>query len=280
MRRLLSGWIVACAVLGLSLAGCDDDASSPSSSTTTLSVTIETGSPTAGRAPLEVAFRSSPKGGNGVYAYSWQFGDGTASSEQNPIARYGSGGVFTASLKVVSGDQIAVSNAIGVRVDSDLRLDCFIGETKGLVPHSVSFRGVPSGGTGSYSYRWTFGDGATSSERETVHEYDGAGTFAAKLVVTSGALQASCSDTVEVYDRLMAWCKANPVGDPMARRFLAKASFCYGDCEFVWEFGDGASGDGSSALTHTFATAGTYEATGRVRTGKLKDSCKVTVTVP
>jgi PKD repeat protein len=280
MRRLILGQAVACAALGLVLAGCDDDDSTPaSSSSTPLSVSISA-SVTAGRAPLEVAFKSTTTGGIGNYIYSWQFGDGSASNEQNPIVRYTSGGVYAASLKVVSADQSAQSQSISIRVDSDLRLDCFISETRGLVPHSVSFRGVPSGGTGSYSYLWSFGDGARSTERETVHEYDSAGTHAANLVVTSGGVQASCSDTVEVYDRLMAWCKSNPVADPMGRRFLAKASFCYGDCEFTWEFGDGTSDGGSSALTHIYSAPGTYEAIGRVQTGKLKDSCKVKATVP
>ncbi|MEU6645608.1 ThuA domain-containing protein [Saccharomonospora sp. NPDC046836] len=46
---------------------------------------------------------------------------------------------------------------------------------------TMAFNGAKSGGV---SYRWDFGDGATSTEANPVHVYDSVGTYQAKLTVT------------------------------------------------------------------------------------------------
>lgn len=44
--------------------------------------------PASGEAPLEVHFFSSVTGGTAPYTYSWQFGDGEGSNQQNPVHTY------------------------------------------------------------------------------------------------------------------------------------------------------------------------------------------------
>jgi PKD repeat protein len=41
-------------------------------------------SATAGRAPLDIAFSSNVRGGDGAYRFPWSFGDGRTSSAANP----------------------------------------------------------------------------------------------------------------------------------------------------------------------------------------------------
>jgi PKD repeat protein len=57
--------------------------------------------PTSGQVPLNVAFTGTATGGAPPYAYSWNFGDGSATSTvQNPSHTYNSAGTYTATLTV------------------------------------------------------------------------------------------------------------------------------------------------------------------------------------
>ncbi len=56
-----------------------------------------TSSPMVGRAPLEVQFtdRSS-----GATTWNWNFGDGSTSTEQNPVHVYSASGTYKVTLSV------------------------------------------------------------------------------------------------------------------------------------------------------------------------------------
>jgi hypothetical protein len=67
-----------------------------------------TATPRAGEAPLRVAFQAFPSGGSGTYGYLWRFGDGETSTQVTPGHTYTAAGVFTASVEVTSGTDIAL----------------------------------------------------------------------------------------------------------------------------------------------------------------------------
>jgi PKD repeat protein len=66
----------------------------------------------------------------------------------------------------------------------------------GAVPLTVSFRSLPSGGTGTYDFTWDFGDGATSHQRHPAHTYTRPGVFGASLAVTSGDQVRACERSI------------------------------------------------------------------------------------
>src|SRR2546421_1350421 len=67
---------------------------------TPLSATAS-GTPPTGNAPLNVAFTGSASGGAAPYSFSWNFGDGSATSTlQNPNHTYKSAATYTATLTV------------------------------------------------------------------------------------------------------------------------------------------------------------------------------------
>jgi PKD repeat protein len=72
--------------------------------------------PTSGQVPLNVSFTGSASGGTPPYSYSWNFGDGSATSTaQNPSHTYNNAGTYTATLKVTdsaSPPNTASSNVI------------------------------------------------------------------------------------------------------------------------------------------------------------------------
>ena len=70
---------------------------------------------TSGAAPLPVSFTGSGSTDDvGVVSYAWDFGDGTTSTEANPIYVYNTPGNYTASLIVTDGDNQTDTTSIGI----------------------------------------------------------------------------------------------------------------------------------------------------------------------
>jgi PKD repeat protein len=264
--------------------GCDEGPASPlvpSGDGGELKAEISA-SATSGRAPLDITFTSNVHGGTGAYLYAWSFGDGHVSSAANPRVQFQSGGNFDVTLKVSAGDQTVTAGPINVRLDSDVRVSCSADPEEAQAPVNVSFRAAPSGGTGSFTYRWDFGDGTSSTEASPVHAYGAPGSYREVLTVSSGGSSGVCSRIVTVYgDFRLLSCKATPMGGGSVQ-FHATPSFClFDDCTYQWNFGGPGSGRGQLTARpfFTYNVPGTYVATLTAATAGRGNnaSCQVTV---
>jgi PKD repeat protein len=242
-------------------------------------------SATSGRAPLDITFTSNVHGGEGFYRYAWSFGDGRTSAAANPRVQFQSGGSFDVTLQVSAGDETVTAGPVNVRLDSDVLVTCSADPVEAQAPVAVSFRAAPSGGTGTFTYRWDFGDGASSTEASPVHTYTTAGSYREVLTVTSAGSSAVCSRIVTVYgDFRLLSCKATPMGSRTVQ-FHATPSFClFDDCSYQWSFGGTGSGRGllTARPLFTYDASGTYTATLTAATAGRGNnaSCQVTVTAP
>jgi PKD repeat protein len=242
-------------------------------------------SATSGHAPIDITFTSNVHGGEGIYRYAWSFGDGRTSAAPNPRVQFQSGGSFDVTLQVSAGDDTVTAGPVNVRLDSDVRLTCSADPEEAQAPVAVSFRAAPSGGIGSFTYRWDFGDGASSTEASPVHTYTTPGSYREVLTVSSGGSSAVCSRIVTVYgDFRLLSCKATPMGSRTVQ-FHATPSFCVlDDCTYQWNFGGTGSGRGllTARPLFTYDASGTYTATLTAATAGRGNnaSCQVTVTAP
>jgi PKD repeat protein len=81
---------------------------------------------------------------------------------------------------------------------SPLVIACQATPRSGQAPLRVDFATSASGGTGSYEFLWSFGDGGSSTNPSPAHTFLSAGVFDSTVRVLSGTLIASCSRPITV----------------------------------------------------------------------------------
>jgi PKD repeat protein len=154
----------------------------------------------SGTVPLTVNFSCTPSGGQSPYTFSWVFGDGWTSTQQNPRHVYTTAGTFNAQVTVTSTDnQVQTCSQQITASWPPVQVSCTANLTAGTAPLTVNFTSTPTGGSGSYSYDWNWGDGTThGTTQNPSHTYTTANTFTATVTVSSGGLNGTCSKTITV----------------------------------------------------------------------------------
>jgi len=144
-------------------------------------------SPTFGKAPLTVSF--TDKSTRSPTSWKWTFGDGTFSTEQNPVHTYSKVGQYMVKL--------TVKNAAGS--NTALKSNYII-VTNTLIPPTAAFSASPTSGNAPLtvtftdksknspdSWKWNFGDGSSSTEQNPVHTYSKVGQYIVTLTVKNAA---------------------------------------------------------------------------------------------
>jgi len=119
-----------------------------------------------------------------INSWSWDFGDGGTSTEQNFFYIYISADIFTVSLMVMGpggSDPETKANYIMVTLFASLAefVGIFLIGTVFLI---VDFTDESTGDITGWS--WDFGDGGTSSEQNFEYIYENVGVFTVSLTVT------------------------------------------------------------------------------------------------
>jgi len=139
--------------------------------------------PLTGPVPLTVQFTDTSSGS--PTSWSWTFGDGNISTQQNPVFTYSIPGTYTVSLtvnNVIGSDAIIRPNLISAGLQAPVA--SFISNrTSGLAPLAVQFNDTTSGLPASWS--WTFGDGGISADQNPSYSYTNAGTYTVSLTASN-----------------------------------------------------------------------------------------------
>ena len=232
-------------------------------------VVVEEAPPTAdftldvpqGPAPLTVNFTDTTSGV--VSAWSWDFGDGTTSSQQSPSHVYPEVGTYTVTLTAtgIGGiDTLAQEGLVIVDEPAPLA-DFSVSETVGLPPLAVDFSDLST--LNITSWAWNFGDGNVSTLQNPQHVYDTVGTFEVSLSVTSAGGTATETRagliTVNEPTPVAAFSTSTTAGDmPLAVDFTDDSTLNI--TSWSWNFGDGTTSTVQSP-SHTYTVVGTYTVT-------------------
>jgi PKD repeat protein len=225
-------------------------------------------SATSGDAPLSVTFTdSSAAGSSAITSWSWTFGDGAASTLQNPTHEYSVAGSYTVSLTVTTKDGLDTETKSGYIIVVELPTAAFsASETSGTAPLSVMFTDASTPGNSSITaWCWTFGDGSASSLQNPTHVYTTSGVYTVSLTVTTavGVNMGLIEDYITVADPLTAptagFSAAETSGEvPFTVEFSDLSTSGSSEIvEWLWSFGDGWTSDAQHP-THIYSNAGVY----------------------
>ena len=203
-----------------------------------------------------------------ISSYSWDFGDTSGSTSQNPSHTYGYSGAKTAKLIISSdfGCKDSVSKTLHVHPKPVAAFD----STNACFQLANIFTNQSSISSGSLNaYAWTFGDGSGSSTLSPSHIYGDTGTYSVRLIVTS---DSGCMDSafksVEVYAKPIAGIIAEDICFNQTSHFTDTSSISAGSIVYrEWHFGDG---DTSSTRhpVHNYSAADTFAITLYVRSDR------------
>ncbi len=187
-------------------------------------------------------------------SYSWNFGDGNSSTEENPSHTYEDGGEYTVVLTATSdlcGDvtfsqTFTINGAPQAGFTSDVQ--------EGCAPLTVQFTDVSLANPDTWAWTFEGGTPGSSSEQDPVVTYNNAGTFDVTLIVTNEVGE----DTITLVDYITittvpdAGFSSNINGvDVEFTNTSINADSLY------WDFGDGDNSSEENP-SHTYDTDGDY----------------------
>jgi PKD repeat protein len=236
-----------------------------------------------GGVPLTVKFTDASTGRPASWA--WDFGDGAASTEQNPSHTYTKAGAFTVTLTVknaygsdseTKAGFVTAGAKPGAEFTADQRL--------GTAPLTVKFTDLSTGSPTTWV--WNLGDGSSSTEQNPTHVYKLEGSYDVSLTVTNSygtdtikktaTVEGTCAPGATGYITVGRAPAADFSADklagspPLAVAFTDKSTGTT-PLSYQWTFGDGGTSTAASP-THTYATGGSFTVTQTVTNAFGTDS--------
>lgn len=177
-------------------------------------------------------------------SYSWNFGDNSTSTLQNPQHNYSSSGNYTVTLTVTSANGCTNSSSQTVTVFPKPAAN--FTATEVCHGNSTSFisTSTVNNPDNIVSYAWNFGDNSTiTNGNPTTHNYSQPGLYQTTLIVVTNN---NCADTIT----LPVVVNPNPVVDftanllagctPHCTNFSNLSTISSGNiASYQWSFGDG-----------------------------------------
>ena len=217
---------------------------------------------TSGPVPLYIQYTDTSTGG--PTSWTWDFGDGKNSTDQNPIYSYFSSGLYSVNLMVANtggSDTKVVPDYINATSPVVPPVAGFIGSPRiGFAPLSVQFTDTSTGSPTAWI--WDFGDSGLSREQHPLHMYSGAGLYTVSLNVSNaaGSNLTSSPGYINVSSPVVSPV-AGFIGSP--RIGFAPFSVQFTDLssgnpsDWSWSFGDNET-SASQNPVHTYSTTGLY----------------------
>lgn len=148
---------------------------------------------TSGCEGLTVSFTQTS---TGAIRYDWDFGDGATSTTPNPTHTYTTAGQYTVTLTVTN--QLTCTQTVTkpnfITIVGPPTVNFAVSPASIISIPDYTFRFTNESANGAQTYRWTFGDGDASTQRDPTHTYADTG----KYVVTLRAYnQYGCVDSAQ-----------------------------------------------------------------------------------
>jgi gliding motility-associated-like protein len=197
----------------------------------------------------------------GATGWVWNFGDGTTSTEKDPIHVYQKPGVYKVSLFVTNG---SCSNNAVINVQVIDEKAMFLANERAVCKNSIVLYNASTINSSLISsWLWNFGDGNTSNEPANIsHTYSNAGKYIVSLTITD---IYGCVDTksmeITVHGPTASFI-SDKEGSCLENNITNFSSTSTSDGtnalkSWNWNFGDDNIGNGTS-VSHSYDKAGEY----------------------
>ena len=210
---------------------------------------------------LTVLFTDLSMGLNGSIpdTWTWYFGDGTSSDEQNPYHIYDSIGTYNVCLTITSGD-CESTYCMDVMV-YDPGEYCEAAFAYDIIEGTITYQFIDISIGYPTFWQWDFGDGTYSSEQDPIHTFTETGIYDVCLTISSQ--DSSCFDvyceSIVVNNSNTCIAQFTYFPDSSQSDYtLQFIDLSYGDIEsWYWDFGDGSYSEEQDPV-HTFSEEGYY----------------------
>ena len=219
--------------------------------------------------PLSLAFTDASTSYDGITSWSWDFGDGGTSTEQNPTHIYTSDGIYTVTLTVTEADgdsNIKTKSGYITVGETGPMADFSATSTSGNKPLSLAFTDASTSYDGITSWSWDFGDGETSTKQNPTHIYTSDGIYTVTLTVTEADGDSDTKTktgyiTVRDTGPLANFSATSTSGNkPLPVTFTNSSTSYDGIISWSWDFGDGGT-SAEQNPTHIYTSDGIYTVT-------------------
>ena len=119
-------------------------------------------------------------------SWSWDFGDGSNSTQQNPVHSYATPGLYSVQLTATNSDGSGVevkNDYIEVSAQIAPVAEFEVDDQTPSVSQQISFTDLSSNNPTSWS--WDFGDGNSSIQQNPNHQYSGSGVYTVTLTASN-----------------------------------------------------------------------------------------------
>lgn len=176
-----------------------------------------------------------------IVSYSWNFGDGTFSTQVSPTHTYNSIGTFLVCHKITASNGCTDSTCMTITIGSGCNLTAVVD----TIGNGNTLTITPTGGTAPYSYLWSTGASTSTIQVNPL------GVFCATVTDANGCTATDCY-TFSSGGSCVALFSYNANGNTIQFANISTGTYSY----LEWNFGDGTTASAQNPV-HQFIN-GTY----------------------
>ncbi|GAB2822772.1 PKD domain-containing protein [Ferruginibacter profundus] len=208
--------------------------------------------------PFTVNFNNISTGGT---SWSWDFGDGSTSTQQNPSHTYTTLGNYTVKLIATGANGCSDSITKNQFIQIQKPIVNINGlPLEGCIPFTISPTANVIAVDGVVAYNWDFGDGGTSTLQNPSHTYLTQGTYTVKLFITTtdGCIDSSVYvNAVKAGNKSIANFNAVPTAQCVGKTIQFTDLTVPSD-RWSWDFGDAIGTSTLQNPTYTYLDTGRF----------------------
>lgn len=199
-----------------------------------------------------------------ITQWYWDFGDGYASTQQNPTHVYYSSGNFQVTLTATNSNSISGSVTHNVVVleaplaDFTSSAEC-VGNMTSLINNST-YNQYPV-----TAWIWDLSDGSTSNDPSFIHQFANAGQYPVQMIAINSI---GCRDTIIKTVNVWALPQVNITAMPQEGCIPLEVEFTDhtivsdgAPVSWQWNFGDGTSSVSAGGASHEYPLVGIFDVT-------------------